>query len=130
MDRIDIHVQVPAVKVEELSAAAVGEYSADIRLRVEQARTMQQHRFVNAIGVYKNADMSSNDLRRYCALDDAGATLLRRAMTSMGLSARAYDRIIKVSRTIADLSGHDHIQVADVAEAVQYRSLDRAMWGA
>jgi magnesium chelatase family protein len=130
LDRIDIHVQVPAVKVEELSAAAVGEYSSHIRLRVEQARTMQQHRFVNAIGVYKNADMSSNDLRRYCALDDAGATLLRRAMTSMGLSARAYDRIIKVSRTIADLSGHDHIQVADVAEAVQYRSLDRAMWGA
>lgn len=130
LDRIDIHIQVPAVKVDELSSAPVGEHSVDIRTRVERARTVQQQRFAQATGVYKNADMTSNDLRRFCVLDADGAALLRMAMTSMGLSARAYDRIIKVSRTIADLGGREQIDAADVAEAVQYRSLDRAMWGA
>ena len=129
LDRIDIHVQVPAVKVDELSTAPMGEHSSSIRDRVEAARMIQHERFRGAVAVYKNADMTPNDLRRYCVLDVDGAALLRRAMTSMGFSARAYDRIIKVSRTIADLAGHDEITAHDVAEAVQYRSLDRAMWG-
>ncbi len=90
---------------------------------------IQHERFRGAVAVYKNADMTPNDLRSYCVLDVDGAALLRRAMTSMGFSARAYDRIIKVSRTIADLAGHDDILVDDVAEAIQSRSLDRAMWG-
>ncbi|MBU3740820.1 MAG: YifB family Mg chelatase-like AAA ATPase [Candidatus Kapabacteria bacterium] len=129
MDRIDIHVQVPAVKVDELSTAPTGEHSASIRARVEAARSIQHERFRGATGVFKNADMTSNDLRMHCVLDAEGAALLRRAMTSMGFSARAYDRIIKVARTIADLGEHDHITASDVAEAVQYRSLDRATWG-
>jgi magnesium chelatase family protein len=129
LDRIDIHVQVQAVKVDELATAPMGEHSAAIRVRVERARQCQQERFRAVDGVYKNADMSTQDLRRYCELDADGASILRRAMTSMGFSARAYDRIIKVARTIADLGGRDRIGADDVAEAVQYRMLDRSMWG-
>lgn len=129
LDRIDIHVQVQAVKVDELSTAPMGEHSSSIRERVELARVRQQQRYADVPGVYKNADMGTQDLRRFCELDTEGAQILRRAMTSMGFSARAYDRIIKVARTIADLADRDTIGAADVAEAVQYRMLDRSMWG-
>lgn len=127
LDRIDIHIEVPAVNYKELSSERLGESSADIRERVMNARQIQLDRFKGA-GIYKNADMGSKQLRKFCQLDTASSELLKVAMTRLGLSARAYDRILKVSRTIADLCDSDSIQVMHVSEAIQYRSLDREYW--
>ncbi len=128
LDRIDIHIEVPAVKYKELSSDAKGEPSANIRGRVEKARKIQHARFNSAKHIYCNAHMGTKEVRIFCALDTAGSELIKMAMTRLGLSARAYDRILKVSRTIADLEGSDSILSHHVSEAIQYRSLDRELW--
>jgi magnesium chelatase family protein len=129
LDRIDIHVDVPAVRFKELSerSASEGEDSSSIRERVIAARARQRERFRGS-RVFSNAQMSSRLIRRHCRLDAEGEHLLEQAMTRQGLSARAYDRILKVGRTIADLEGSQDIRPAHVAEAVGYRSLDRTYW--
>lgn len=129
LDRIDIHIEVPAVKFKDLSSSAVGEKSTDIRKRVIAARAIQQERFIGLKNIFKNADMSSKELRKFCKLDSKSEELLKMAMTRIGLSARAYDRIIKVSRTIADLEKSKDILPQYISEAIQYRSLDRELWG-
>lgn len=129
MDRIDLHVEVTPVPAAELSAAAPAELSAAVRERVMRAREVQAARFREVTGVHTNAGMNAAMLREYCRLDAASAALLERAMERLNLSARAYDRILKVARTIADLAGRDNIAAADVAEAINYRSLDRGGWG-
>ena len=128
LDRIDIHVDVPAVRFKELRGEApAGEPSAEIRARVVAARARQRGRF-GAEGIFSNAQMSPCHIRRFCRVDGECERMLEQAMTRQGLSARAYDRILKVSRTIADLEGSDDIGPAHVAEAVGYRSLDRTYW--
>jgi magnesium chelatase family protein len=129
LDRIDIHIDVPAVRFKELSdkGAPEGESSADIRARVLRARGRQRERF-GAGGIFSNSQMPPRLIRRHCRLDAECERLLESAMTRQGLSARAYDRILKVSRTIADLEGSEEIRPAHVAEAVGYRSLDRTYW--
>ena len=129
MDRIDLHVEVTPVAPQELLATAPGEPSAVIRERVVRAREVQAARFRDAAGVHANSMMNSAMLREYCRLDTASAALLERAMERLSLSARAYDRILKVARTIADLAGRAGIAQADIAEAINYRSLDRGNWG-
>jgi len=129
LDRIDIHIEVPAVKFKDLSSNAVGEKSIDIRKRVMIAREIQQERFAGLKNIFKNADMSSKEIRKFCKLDSKSEELLKMAMTRLGLSARAYDRIIKVSRTIADLEKSKEILPQCISEAIQYRSLDRELWG-
>ncbi len=124
LDRIDIQVEVPAVKYKELSDKATGEDSATIRTRVNRARALQLQRFQQR-KIFCNAQMSSRDTRTYCQPDTAGEHLLENAMQRLGLSARAYTRILKVARTIADLAGEDHITGAHIAQAIQYRALDR-----
>ena len=124
LDRIDIQVEVPAVKYKELSDKATGEDSTAIRTRVNQAREIQLQRFQQR-RIFCNAQMSSRDIRTYCQLDTTGEKLLENAMQRLGLSARAYTRILKVARTIADLAGEDHITGAHIAQAIQYRALDR-----
>ncbi len=124
LDRIDIQVEVPAVKYKELSDKVTGEDSATIRTRVNQAREIQLQRFQQR-KIFCNAQMSSRDIRTYCQLDTAGEKLLENAMQRLGLSARAYTRILKVARTIADLAGEAHITGAHIAQAIQYRALDR-----
>ena len=128
MDRIDLHISVPAVPYKELAGGATGESSAEIRARVNEARSRQAERFRFRKGVFCNAHMSSRDLRQHCRVDSRGHELLQAAIERMGLSARAYDRILKVSRTIADLEGVLDVGQRHVAEAVQYRSLDRQLW--
>ncbi|GIV55002.1 MAG: ATP-dependent protease [Candidatus Kapaibacterium sp.] len=128
LDRIDIHIEVQPVDHRELSAARRGEPSAVIRERVVAARQRQRERFRSADGIYKNADMGSKQLEQFCALDAQGRALLDAAMQRLGLSARAYDRILKVARTIADLDGSDAISPVHIGEAIQYRSLDRQFW--
>ncbi len=125
LDRIDIHVEVPAVKYKELSSMQLSESSQQIRSRVETTRRRQIHRFKNISGLYCNSRMGAKEIRAFCALDNQGQELLKTAITKLGLSARAYDRILKVSRTIADLAGADNIKAEHVSEAIQYRSLDR-----
>ncbi len=127
LDRIDIHIDVPAVKVSELSAQEAAEGSAEIRQRVKRARELQQQRFAGE-QVYSNAQMTPRLIRKYCQLAPGPQALLERAITKWGLSARAYDRILKVSRTIADLEGAEQITELHVAEAVNYRTLDRNFW--
>jgi magnesium chelatase family protein len=125
LDRIDIQVEVPAVRYKELAEQASGESSAVIRARVDRARAVQVSRFQGRT-IYCNAQMSARDLRRFCQTDAAAEQLLEAAMTKLGLSARAYTRILKVARTIADLDGATDLRAAHVAEAIQYRSLDRS----
>jgi magnesium chelatase family protein len=129
LDRIDIHIDVPAVKFKELRGETPPdtESSASIRERVIRAREAQQQR-LNVEKIYSNAGMSPRMIRHYCKIDPESETMLERAMTRLGLSARAYDRILKVSRTIADLEGSEDIRSPHVAEAVGYRSLDRTYW--
>ena len=129
MDRIDLHVEVTPVTPQELSAAAPGEASAAVRERVIRARAVQEARFGGVEGVHTNSMMNSAMLREYCRLDAASAALLERAMERLSLSARAYDRILKAARTIADLAGRADIVQTDIAEAINYRSLDRGNWG-
>ncbi len=128
LDRIDIHVEVTPVAFRELSTASTGEKSESIRKRVVEARNIQAGRFGDDAGVYCNAQMSSKILREICHIPEEGKTLLKTAMERLGLSARAYDRILKVARTIADLAGSDKILTEHLAEAIQYRSLDREGW--
>jgi magnesium chelatase family protein len=128
LDRIDIHIEVPAVKYKELSADTKSETSARIRERVIVARQIQLKRFSHLKHVYNNGDMGSKEVRQFCKLDTAGSELLKMAMTKLGLSARAYDRILKVSRTIADLDNAESILPQHISEAIQYRSLDRELW--
>jgi magnesium chelatase family protein len=129
LDRIDIHIDVPAVKFRELTGDTPpdAEDSKAIRLRVIRARTRQTER-LGAEGIFSNAAMSPRLIRKYCRIDSESETMLERAMARLGLSARAYDRILKVSRTIADLDDSDAITSAHVSEAVHYRSLDRTYW--
>ena len=129
LDRIDLHIEVTPVALEELSSDRVEESSATIRERVIRARAIQTARFEGIEGVHTNAMMNSRMVREYCPLDSAARTLLERAMERLKLSARAYDRIIKVARTIADLAGEAQIAPSHIAEAITYRSLDRESWG-
>lgn len=128
LDRIDIHVDVPAVKYQELASNRTGENSESVRNRVIKARKIQEERFANVDHIHKNADMGPKEIKLYCQLDEPSQQLLKMAMTKLGLSARAYDRILKVSRTIADLDGATNIQSLHISEAIQYRSLDRDYW--
>jgi magnesium chelatase family protein len=128
LDRIDIHIEVPAVKFRDLSAEISGETSAHIRRRVEAGRQRQLVRFHGHPHLFCNARMEARDIRSYCAIDATGQDLLRTAITRLGLSARAYDRILKVSRTIADLAESPAITPEHLSEAIQYRSLDRTTY--
>ena len=128
MDRIDIHIDVPAVKFDELRGRGVpqGESSAVVRERVIEARKIQLTRFEGKS--FSNSAMSPKQIRTFCALDTECENLLEKAMQRQGLSARAHDRILKVSRTIADLEGSSNIQPTHISEAINYRSLDRNYW--
>lgn len=127
LDRIDLHVEVTPVSYTELSSQRSGESSASVRERVIKAHERQVARFAET-GIYTNAQMSSKQLKEVCVISNVGANLLKTAMQRLNLSARAYDRILKVSRTIADLAGTEDIRPEHLAEAIQYRSLDREGW--
>jgi len=120
MDRIDIHIQTPQVDYEKLSDARMGEASATIRARVEAARQIQRERLATA-GLSSNTEMRPAEVRQFCALDDTGRSLMKSAMQQLELSARAYHRILKLARTIADLASSETIQPVHLAEALQYR---------
>jgi magnesium chelatase family protein len=128
LDRIDLHIEVPAVKFREITSDRTGELSAQIRDRVVAARQRQHERFKDKPRITCNARMGSRELKQHCALDEATMELLKFAMSDLNLSARAYDRVLKVARTIADLAGAEKISSDHVSEAVQYRSLDRQLW--
>jgi magnesium chelatase family protein len=130
LDRIDIHIEVVPVPFDKLSELRASESSGTIRERVIAARNIQKNRYAANAGIYCNAQMNSKLLRQYCTIDAAGQNIMKMAMQKLGLSARAYDRILKVSRTIADMEASPGIQVHHLAEAIQYRSLDREGWGA
>lgn len=127
LDRIDIHIDMPAVKYRELRDASGGQSSTEIRARVVAARERQLARYQGE-KIYCNAQMSSRQLARYCNISPDCERLLENAMTRLGLSARAHDRILKVARTIADLEGAESIGTTNISEAIQYRSLDRSYW--
>jgi magnesium chelatase family protein len=140
LDRIDIHIEVPAVQYKELRGGASAEGSAEIRTRVLAARELQHDRFASdavrskptgravSRAIFSNSQMNTQQIRVYCELSSDAERLLERAMQQQGLSARAHDRILKVSRTIADLAGEQDIAVKHIAEAIQYRTLDRSYW--
>jgi magnesium chelatase family protein len=128
LDRIDLHIEVPQVKFQEISGGQTGESSAQIRDRVIAARQRQQERFKAKPRITCNARMGSRELKQYCTLDEPTLDLLKLAMADKNLSARAYDRILKVARTIADLAGADGLTADHISEAIQYRSLDRQIW--
>lgn len=128
LDRIDIHIDVPAVKYQEMTRGLPGEPSAQVRERVQRARDLQTRRFAGITGVFCNAHMRHREIQKFCKLGDETLTLLERAMAQYGLSARAYDRILKVARTIADLAGNESIEGENISEAIHYRSLDRQVW--
>jgi magnesium chelatase family protein len=128
MDRIDIHIEVPAMELKDLTETSTEEDSATIRERVTRARFFQLKRFSGQSKVTCNARMTSRQLRKYCVLDPESIELLKEAVINLNLSARAYDRILKVARTIADLAASSRIQPDHLAEAVQYRALDRSLW--
>jgi len=120
LDRIDIQVEVPRVDYEKLSSDRLGEPSSAVRARIEAARERQRARF-EGTALTCNADMGPAEIRQYCQVDEAGQSLLKAAMQQMHLSARAYHRVLKLARTIADLAASEHIQTAHIAEAIQYR---------
>src|SRR3989339_590202 len=128
LDRIDIHIEVPAIKFKELTSADNPEPSSEIRKRVKKARDIQLKRFKDD-GIFANSHIGTKQLKKYCALDKEGQDLLKAAIEELGFSARAYDKILKVARTIADLDESAPIQVEHISEAIQYRSLDRKLWG-
>ena len=130
LDRIDIHIEVVPVPIDKLSGGEPAETSHKIRERVLKARKIQEDRFRYDAGVHCNAQMTSRLMHRYCQPDASGLAILKNAMEKLDLSARAYDRILKVSRTIADLDGSDHVKAYHISEAVNYRNLDREGWGA
>lgn len=129
MDRIDLHVEVLPLSTEELTTAPLGETSETIRNRVVQARNIQAIRYKNYPDIHCNAQINTKMLRQYCTVDNEGLKLLKNAMDRLGLSARAYDRILKVARTIADLAGSADINDEHLSEAINFRSLDRDNWG-
>ena len=129
LDRIDLHVEVTPVKLEDLSSKQLSEKSSEIRKRVIEARNVQKNRF-QAQDIYCNAQMTTKQTRESCQLDIASQQLLNTAMKRLGLSARAYERIIRVARTIADLEKSESIKTEHLAEAIQFRSLDRESWAA
>jgi magnesium chelatase family protein len=128
LDRIDIHVEVTPISFNELANSKPSEGSKEIRERVGAARTIQKNRYLLRNGIHCNAQMSMKEFEEHCKIDEAGSHLLKTAMDKMGLSARAYDRILKVARTIADLESAEKIEATHIAEAIQYRSLDRTNW--
>ncbi len=129
LDRIDIHIEVTPVPFRELAETRKSESSSEVRKRVMAARKIQEERFADEKNIYNNAQMSTKLLNKHCVIDDEGRNLLKNAMERLGLSARAYDRILKVSRTIADLAGSEKIEIEHLSEAINYRSLDRDSWG-
>lgn len=129
LDRIDIHIEVTPVQFDQLSETRKAENSERIRERVVKAREVQSARYADRNEIHSNAQMSSTQVREWCAIDATGQTLLKTAMNRLQLSARAYDRILKVARTIADLASSEEIKPEHLAEAIQYRSLDRETWG-
>ena len=128
LDRIDIHIEVTPVPFEKLSEERKGEGSVEIRKRVTAAREEQTARFAELENIHYNAHMNTKQIRSYCKLDDKSKALLKNAMERLNLSARAYDRILKVARTIADLAGEQELNGDHISEAIQYRSLDREGW--
>jgi len=124
LDRIDLHIEVPAVRYDELEAKAPGESSVEIRQRVERARQLQRERYKDS-GVFSNSQLTPELMEKYCRLDSEASSLLRDAFETLGLSARAHNRILKVARTIADLAGEESIGLEHIAEAIQYRALDK-----
>jgi magnesium chelatase family protein len=128
LDRIDIHVEVPALTYDELSQKTYGQDSASLRKVVSEAREIQLSRFKSDKKLFCNAHMESRHIRKYCELNEDCQILLRNAIEKLGLSARAYDRILKVARTVADIEGKEFIESAHMSEAIQYRSLDRKLW--
>jgi magnesium chelatase family protein len=127
LDRIDIHIEVPAVRYQELSSNLPAESSAQIKERVNKTRTIQRERFEDE-GILCNAQMSHKQVKKFCVLGKEENELLKMAMTELNFSARAYDKILKVSRTVSDLSGNEVILPEHISEAIQYRSLDRSFW--
>ena len=128
LDRIDIHIEVPAVKYKELRAPTLSEDSTAVRARVIAARDRQTERYRTEKGTYSNAQMMPKMIRKFCAISAEGEKLLEKAITKLGLSARAHDRILKVARTIADLDAAESIEPRHLSEAIQYRTLDRSYW--
>ena len=128
LDRIDLHIHVNPVKYQELSSKTESEKSEKVRERVIRAREIQIRRFSGRKGIYANSAMGSKEIKEFCKIDSDCENLMKMAITKLGLSARAYDRILKVSRTIADLSGENSINASSISEAIQYRSLDRTSW--
>lgn len=128
LDRIDLHVEVTPVSFDELTKDVPSEGSKEIRKRVEETRQIQQLRYVEGSGIHCNAQMTKNDLDSFCKIDESGNTILKNAMDRMGLTARAYDRILKVARTIADIDKSEKIEPNHLAEAIQFRSLDKEGW--
>ena len=127
LDRIDIHIEVPEVKYENLENTSPSESSAEIKKRVNNAREIQRKRYLNH-NIFSNSELSPNLLDEYCKLDTQSKELMKKAFDKLGLSARAYGKILKVARTIADLDSSENIQKIHIAEAIQYRSLDRKYW--
>jgi magnesium chelatase family protein len=128
LDRIDIHVEVPTVTYADLASLPSGDTSAAIRARVNKARDVQRERYRDE-GIFCNAQMTSKLLRKYCVLDASGQAQMQNAIDHLGYSARVFDRILKVARTIADLEGERDIRSDHISEAIQYRTLDRKYWG-
>jgi magnesium chelatase family protein len=128
LDRIDLHVEVTPVSFDQISSTRKNESSEEIRERVVRARDIQTERFKDFPEIHSNAMMPAEMVKEVCQINEAGKALLKKAMERLGLSARAYDRILKVSRTIADLAGTPEIRNEQLAEAIQYRSLDRENW--
>lgn len=128
LDRIDLHIHVNPVKYQELSSKTENEKSEKVRERVITARDIQLNRFKDRKGLYSNSNMTSKEIKEFCRIDADCENLMKMAITKLGLSARAYDRILKVSRTVADLSGDENILTSHISEAIQYRSLDRTSW--
>jgi magnesium chelatase family protein len=126
LDRIDLHVEVPGVRYRDLSDTRAAEPSQAIRERVARAREIQRARFAGRPDIHANAHMVPRDITAFCSVNEASDALLRTAISRLGLSARAYHRVIKIARTIADLEGGGDITTAHISEAIQYRSLDRA----
>jgi magnesium chelatase family protein len=129
LDRIDIHIDVPSVRHRDLmDQSETGEHSEKVAVRVNRAREIQKERYRDMEHIHANAHLKPRLIQKYCRLDEAGRKILQRAIESFGFSARAYHRILKVARTIADLDCEEHIGARHVSEAVQYRTLDRTLW--